>query len=217
MICGVDEAGRGPVIGPLIVAGVLVKEDSELIEMRVRDSKKISPERRERLAEKIKKISRYEIIEVPAKEIDSLREEMTLNALEAKLFATVIERLRPTIAYVDSADANAEEFKRKILKELSFSVELISRHGADDIYPVVSAASILAKSRRQKEMRKIEAEIGERIGSGYPADLITMKFLKRWVKKKGSLPPHTRSSWETSIKLLFNMKIKQLGEFKEEE
>jgi len=217
MICGVDESGRGPVIGPLIIAGVLVEDEFELVEMRVRDSKKISPERRERLAEEIKKVSRYEIIEVPAKEIDSLREEMTLNALEAKLFATIIEKLRPTTAYVDSADAKAEEFKRKILKELSFPVELVSRHGADDIYPVVSAASILAKSRREEEMRKIEVEIGERIGSGYPADPITMIFLKRWVKEKGSLPPHTRASWKTSIKLLSNTKIKQLGEFKEEE
>ena len=56
MICGVDEAGRGPVIGPLVVAGVKCENDIQLKEIQVRDSKKYTPIKRTQLAEKIKRI-----------------------------------------------------------------------------------------------------------------------------------------------------------------
>lgn len=201
MICGVDEAGRGPVIGPLVVAGISVDSDEPLKKLGVRDSKKLSPIRREELELKIKEITEFDIVVLPAAEIDLLREEMTLNRIEAKLFASVIEHLKPSTAYVDSADADEKRFGDLILRELVEKPLIVSKHKADEEYPVVSAASIVAKVRRDYEVKKIENEIGEAIGSGYPSDPTTIAFIERWLREKGELPPHTRSSWRTIINI----------------
>lgn len=209
-ICGVDEAGRGPVIGPLVVAGVMVEDDTILRDMGVRDSKKLSSSKREDLASRIKQVAVWKETLIPARDIDVLREKMTINVLETKLFATIIENLRPDVAYVDSADANARTFRDLILRELHFNVEVISEHRADVVYPVVSAASIIAKSRREAEVRKIQDEIGQPIGSGYPSDPNTISFLKDWVERRGELPPHTRRSWETARRLISSKRLRKL-------
>ena len=201
MICGVDEAGRGPVIGPLVVAGICIDNDEKLRELGVRDSKKCTPKKREELDLEIRKIAKCELIVLPAIEIDLLRNEMSLNIIEAKLFSSVIERLHPQIAYVDSADTNEEKFAQYIHSEIGNKIEIISKHKADENYPVVSAASIIAKVKRDAEIKKIENEIGIPIGSGYPSDSVTINFLEKWIKEKGSVPPYTRSSWSTIIKI----------------
>jgi ribonuclease HII len=213
MICGVDEAGRGPVIGPLVVAGVMLEDDGPLIEMKVKDSKKCTPNQRERLAEQIKRIARTEVLVISASDIDIMRERYTMNQIESKLFATIIEKLKPDVAYVDSADVREEFFGEEILHELDFEPDIISKHGADDLYPVVSAASIIAKTNRDYEVRKIEEEIGVSIGSGYPSDEKTIHFLEKWIKEKGILPPHTRHSWKTAIRLLNASRTKKIEEF----
>ncbi|TLZ44476.1 MAG: ribonuclease HII [Methanobacteriota archaeon] len=213
MIVGVDEAGRGPVIGPLVVAGVGVESDVPLRQLNVRDSKKLSPERREALAPEIEKLSKYEVVVIPAERIDVMRAEMSLNDFEAKLFAQVIERLHPETAYVDAADVDEIEFKRCVRRELRFDVEIVSQHNADELFPVVSAASILAKVCRDREMRAIEREIGMLVGSGYASDADTIGFLEQWIREKGSLPPHTRASWDTARRLLAGAKSRKLDEF----
>ncbi len=213
MIVGVDEAGRGPVIGPLVVAGVAVETDVELRHMNVRDSKKLSPERREALAPEIEKVSTYEVVVIPAERIDLMRSEMSLNDFEAKLFAEVIDKLRPETAYVDAADVDEIEFKRCVRKELAFDVEIVSQHNADELFPVVSAASILAKVCRDREMRTIEDEIGMHIGSGYASDADTIAFLETWIRTHGSLPPHTRASWDTARRLLAESRNHKLDDF----
>ena len=213
MIVGVDEAGRGPVIGPLVVAGVAVESDVELRHMNVRDSKKLSPERREALAPEIEKVSTYEVVVIPAERIDAMRSEMSLNDFEAKLFAEVIDKLRPETAYVDAADVDEIEFKRCVRKELAFDVEIVSQHNADELFPVVSAASILAKVCRDRQMRTIEDEIGMHIGSGYASDADTIAFLETWIRTHGSLPPHTRASWDTARRLLAESRNHKLDDF----
>ena len=218
MICGADEAGRGPVIGPLVVAGVTFRDDSKLIEYKVRDSKKLSPKRREYLAGMIKEFAvDYEVVVVPAVDIDDMRKVMTLNEIEVGAFGKVIQKLKPQICYVDSADVNEGRFGRDILSRLSFKTEMISKHKADDIYPIVGAASIIAKTRRDEEVKKIEMKLEKKLnlplGSGYPADPITQKFLKIWIKKFGKLPPHTRHSWKTAQRLLKENNTKKLDEF----
>ena len=218
MICGIDEAGRGPVIGPLVIAGVTFQDDTKLIEYKVRDSKKCSPERRENLAKLIKEIALgYEIIIIPASSIDDMRKVMTLNEIEVNAFIKVIKKLKPEVCYVDSADVNEKRFATDILSGLSFKPTIISKHKADDIYPVVSAASILAKTKRDEEVRKIALELEKRLnlplGSGYPADPITQKFIRSWFEKYGKLPPHTRHSWNTSKKILKDKNTKKLDEF----
>ncbi len=213
MICGVDEAGRGPVLGPLVVAGVLVDSDVPLRHLNVRDSKKLSPERRELLAPEIEKVSKTEVIVVPAKDIDVMRAQMSLNDFEAHLFASIVEKLHPETAYVDAVDVDEIEFKRAILKQLPFEVEVVSQHEADDLFPVVSAASIVAKVRRDAEMRRIQEEIGQPVGSGYPSDPQTIAFLEKWIREKGTPPPHTRLTWDTTRRLLAEAKNRKLDEF----
>ena len=213
MIVGVDEAGRGPVIGPLVVAGVAVESDVPLRQMNCRDSKKLSPEKREALAPEIEKVSQFEVVVIPAEQTDVMRAEMSLNDFEAKLFAEVIAKLRPETAYVDAADVDEIEFKRSVRRELAFDVEIVSQHNADELFPVVSAASILAKVCRDREMRSIEESIGMTIGSGYPSDPDTIAFLEKWIREKGSLPPHTRASWDTARRLLAESKNRKLDDF----
>ncbi len=213
MICGIDEAGRGPVLGPLVVAGIMVESDVPLRQLNVRDSKKLTPERRELLAPEIRKVARCEVTVVPAKDIDVMRAEMSLNDFEARLFASIVEKLHPDTAYLDAVDVDEIEFKRSVQKEVPFEVEIVSQHEADDLFPVVSAASIIAKVRRDAEMRAIEAEIGEPMGSGYPSDPVTIAFLENWIREKGSPPPHTRLTWDTTRRLLAESKTRKLDEF----
>ncbi len=214
-MCGIDEAGRGPVLGPMVVAAVLVESEAPLRQLNVMDSKKLPPEKRTALAPEIMKLSKYKILVIPAEQIDKMRSQMTLNDYEAKLFAEIITSLKPETAYVDAADADEIEFKKMIIKELKEPVEVISKHFADELFPVVSAASILAKVRRDEEVKKIEAEIGEPIGSGYPSDANTIAFLEKWLKEKGSFPPHCRTSWDTCKRLMSASKTHKLDEFEE--
>ena len=100
---------------------------------------------------------------------------------------------------------------------MSFKPIIISKHKADEKYPVVSAASILAKTRRDEEIQKIAQQLEKKLnlplGSGYPADPITQKFMKTWLLRYGKLPPHTRHSWKTSKNLLRERNNKKLDEF----
>lgn len=200
-------------MGPLVVAGVAVDSDVPLRQLNVRDSKKLSPERREALAPLIESISKYEVVVIPAADIDVMRAEMSLNDFEARLFARVIETLHPETAYVDAVDVDEIEFKRAVQRQLPFDVEIVSQHNADDLFPVVSAASILAKVRRDAEMRALGESLGEDIGSGYPSDPATITFLEKWIKEKGSLPPHTRASWDTAKRLLAEARNRKLEDF----
>ena len=218
MICGVDEAGRGPVIGPLVVAGIKLEDDSKLIELKVKDSKKITPKRRRILSKMITEITLdYEILVIPAKDIDDMRKVMTLNEIEVNAFTNIIKKLRPLICYVDSADVNENRFGDDILSGLSFKPIIVSKHKADDKYPIVSAASILAKTRRDQEVQNIAKELVNKLnlplGSGYPADPITQKFLNTWVDKFGKLPPYTRHSWRTAQNILNEKNNRKLDEF----
>jgi len=218
MICGVDEAGRGPVFGALVVAGVLVTDDSALKQIGACDSKQCTPQRREILAKQIKNIvEHYEVLVIPASDIDDLRKEMTLNELEVCMFTKVIEKLKPDTVYVDAADVNEGRFGREILARLSWRPTMISKHKADDLYPLVGAASILAKTTRDENVRQIAKDLEKKLnlplGSGYPADPITKKFLKTWIHTYGDLPPHVRRSWATAQKLIREHKTKSLDKF----
>ena len=213
MICGVDEAGRGPVLGPLIICGIAVESDKALKKLGVRDSKKLSPKKREELAAEIVKIAKIELVEISAAEIDALRTRMTMNELEAKAFTTIVERLSPEIAYLDAADVDEENFGRAVMVGLKCKPQIISQHKADDTFPVVSAASIVAKVNRDRRVREIEREIGRPIGSGYQTDDVTMTFLKDWINENGSCPPHTRRSWEPAKNLMNLKDVRRLDQF----
>ena len=185
MICGIDEAGRGPILGPLVLCGVLIKEEDEkkLIAIKVKDSKLLTSEQREDLFEKIKDIAHsYEIFIVEPKEIDDAvngNGGLNLNWLEARKSALVINTLKPDTAIVDAPSPNIGAYKEYLLGFLdNKKTKLILEHKADVNYPVVAAASILAKVTRDREVDKIKKEIGIDFGSGYLSDPKTADFLK---------------------------------------
>ena len=218
MICGVDEAGKGPVLGPLVVAGVCFSDEGFINNLGVKDSKKHTPRKRQLFEKVIKQhAASYEILIIPASDIDDMRKVMTMNEIEVFAFTKVIKKLKPDLCYVDAADVNENRFGESIGKHLSKKTEIISKHKADDLFPIVSAASILAKTRRDAEMEKIaetlEKRINRPLGSGYPADPITKDFLETWVKTYKKLPPHTRKSWNTAKKLINTYKTKRLDDF----
>ena len=206
LIAGVDDAGRGSVIGPLTIAGVLMKEEDlpKLKNLGVKDSKLLSPQRRETLALEIKRIAqKYSVIKLSPKEIDTVVETgkklHRLNRLEAQTMAKVIEMLKPDIAYVDASDVLEERFKQHILECLSFKVEIVSEHKADRTYPIVSAASIIAKVERDKEIAELTNKYGN-FGCGYPTDSKTISFLQQCLEKMGEYPDFVRKSWKPAKK-----------------
>jgi len=197
----------------MVVCGVCAENDIALKELGVRDSKKLSPKKREELAPKIRALAKVEVVEVTAEEIDEMREMMTMNELEARVFATIIERLGPKVAYVDSADANEAQFARMIQTQLKLPVDIVSKHKADDLFPVVSAASIVAKVTRDGRIAEIERAIGEPIGTGYPSDPDTIAFLRKYCERNKCLPPHTRTSWVTAKNLMRMHELRRLDSY----
>lgn len=201
MICGIDEAGRGPVIGPMVIAGVWVNEKDEwkLYEAKIKDSKKLIKRRRETLADYIKKNFYYEIIVVEAEHIDDLRRTMSLNELEAYIFANIANKRKANIYYIDAV--NEKDFEKLMKKLIKYDCKIICEHEADRKYAVVSAASILAKVERDKQIEKISKELESKLnmplGSGYPSDEKTINFIREWIKKFDDLPPYIRKSWKT--------------------
>jgi len=207
-IVGVDDAGRGSIIGPLVIAGVLFNEEDLPIlrELGVKDSKVLSPNRREKLAEEIRKLAlKYHVIKLQPAEIDKVvetkRKLHKLNRLEAQTMAKVIEVLKPDIAYVDASDILEDRFKNHILECITpFTVQIVSEHKADAKYPIVSAASIIAKVERDKAIAELTNKYGE-MGSGYPSDPQTMDFLENWIKKHREYPHFVRKSWKPAKRL----------------
>ena len=205
-ICGIDEAGRGAVIGPMVVAGVLIDQSKvgSLTSMGVKDSKELSPGVRMELSKLIREVAdRVEIIVVEARRVDeSTRRSGAkgLNELEARLFAELIDRLKPDAAYIDLPSTQYIEF-RKLIEELaSHRCSLILEHKADQKYPVVSAASIIAKCERDKLVERLKAELGD-FGSGYPSDPKTRSFLIQALRRGDLRSGHIRSTWKTLSKL----------------
>ena len=205
LVGGVDEAGRGPVIGPLVVAGVAVEEGKlrELAKL-AKDSKVLTPIQREKRSIRILSlVDKVSVEIVPPSEIDAWvgKPSRGLNSLEAKVFAKVIEKLGVDIVYVDACDVKPERFARRISEELGGGVKVIAEFKADANHSVVSAASIIAKVVRDGEISTIKSAFGE-VGSGYPSDARTLRFLRRCYAREGSFPSCVRTSYKTLKRII---------------
>ena len=201
-ICGVDDAGRGSMIGPLVIAGIRIekKNISKLRKLGVRDSKKLSSKKRDLLYKEILKIvDSYHVIRIPPRTIDKYVFEHNLNHLEAKKMAEVISNLNPDISYVDSCDVNAARFGREI-SDLSKKSKVKSYHYADSRFVVVSAASIIAKVSRDRSIMRLNKT--SNLGSGYPSDKKSVNYVKKIVSSKKPLPTSVRKSWKPVQKIL---------------
>ncbi len=214
LVLGIDEAGRGPVIGPMVLAGVLMREEEEAIakELNIRDSKLISPKRREFLFDKVKEFAvETHYVKISASEIDRQRKKMSLNELEALKIAELIKKFKtePDLILIDLPDPTGYGFIRRISKYVDIKAEVRAEHKADAKYPAVSSASIIAKVIRDREIEKLKQTYGD-LGSGYPADPKTKKFMIENVNKE---LPFIRYSWETARRLKKEKKQSSLSDF----
>lgn len=207
LIVGVDEAGRGPLIGDLVV-GCVVMEEEDARNLNIPDSKKVkTKEKREALYDKVmNKAKQVIVVRYSAKEItDAQRQGFTMNEIETMMFAVALEGLENIDrVYLDAADINNKRFGNVIKKKSKLhSPQFISEHKADDKFPVVGAASIIAKVTRDRIVDEIAARHKINIGSGYPSD----PHLKKWLlEQNGMFSPEmehfVRMEWSTVKRLL---------------
>jgi ribonuclease HII len=197
---GIDEAGRGPVIGPLVVAGVLVDEAglTRLIELGVRDSKALSRRSRTKLAPQI-----VQLAEVRSSVIPANRLEKNLNDVELQAMAELIAELKPDRVYFDvpAHPRGVSHYCQRLRELIGPGPGLIGENRADQRYPIVSAASIIAKHLRDEAIELLKKRYGD-FGWGYPAEPKTREFLERWYREHGALPSCVRMKWRTARRLL---------------
>jgi ribonuclease HII len=223
---GIDEAGRGCVIGPLVMCGFLadeVKLDA-LKKLGVKDSKLLSPNRRSFLYRKLKDVAQdYIVLEIPAADIDKLRTESNLNKIEIKHMQSIINGLSSNsdCAIIDAIESNTDAFWRKVKAGLSKELRnritnskfrLMCENFADRNHVVVGAASIMAKVVRDANIDKMRNEYGN-FGSGYPSDPLTIKWLNEWLVLHDRFPDIVRKSWMTAKELARIKEEKTLKDF----
>lgn len=209
LIGGVDEAGRGSIIGPLVIAGISIRKSkiSKLRQIGVKDSKMLTPKARANLFNLIMDMADSFCINIiNCAIVDNNVFLNRLNKLEAETMASVINSIQADKVYIDSCDVNPCRFKDCIESHLlllssSSKPKLYSLHHADSLNIVVSAASIIAKIVRDKQIQEIR-NTHHNIGSGYPSDWKTMLFIRGWVSKHKCAPHFARKSWSPLKKML---------------
>ena len=197
----------GCLVGPLVVAGISIEPGKlrKLKELGVKDSKKLSPSQRDSLYPEILKVSKHvHWACISPREIDAVvtrgRKLRKLNYLEAVYFARVIDQLGAQRVTVDASDIIPERFRDDILGNMEAKCKVTALHKADRDYRVVSAASIIAKVQRDKEVEILRNAHGD-FGSGYPSDPATRSFFTERMKRGEPLPGYVRKSWKTWLNL----------------
>lgn len=206
LIAGIDEAGRGPCLGPMVLAVATISKETEsaLEEIGVKDSKQLSAQQRLEQFPKIKTaLHEYATVHIEPAELDALMDWKSLNEIEAMKIGFLLNNLKqkPDIVFVDSPDVIQENFGERIRKYLTFETKLRTEHKADVNYPIASAASILAKVERDFAIETLSKTHGS-IGSGYSHDPVTREYLFNYVKQNKCLPAFCRKSWDTSRQAL---------------
>ena len=199
-------------LGPMVIAAVGVSSENVFAEFDVADSKLLSPRVRERLYLIIRKRFRVATVRIDAHEIDEIRMGMTMNACVARAHAQAIDKLSPSIAYVDACDVNAFRYADMVKSYLEQSCEIVSEHKADQTFKVVSAASIVAKVTRDRAITALSKKYGE-IGSEYPSDPVTIAFLSAYIDEHKCPPPIARKSWKTITAMIRKKQQSQLSHF----
>jgi len=219
IIVGVDEAGRGPVLGPLVMVAFAVKEENQkkLEWLGVKDSKLLSSQVREELFESIHEIAhdfRIELIEPDAIDLSLKEANTNLNWLEAETCARMVSELDADEIVIDCPSPNIPAYTAFISKHLSEETRkkatLIVEHKADVHHISVSAASVVAKVIRDRAVEKIKTDIGIDCGSGYMSDPKTQDFLEKYHDK---YPDLFRKGWQSYKDIEEKKKQKTLGEY----
>lgn len=207
---GVDEAGRGPVLGPLVVAGVAGRRDA--VPDTVADSKTLAPARREALADQIHESPLAVATRTLAAEQlnDLMGEGRTLDHIETQAFAAVLDELSPERVLVDPVGTDPDAFADRLTETVVADCSIRAEVEADARDPMVGAASIVAKVRRDAAIDRIREELGTDVGSGYPSDPVTRSFLEDWREQTPHPPPYARTAWSTLDEIGFGQR--RLGE-----
>lgn len=188
--------------GPLVIGAVYCEDEGALRELGVKDSKKLTPKSRDRLYDMIMDVAELCVtVPISAEEISERMQTQSLNMIELHGFVDAVGRMPTDTIYADCPDVNTERFSTIMSNELNGS-KVVAAHKADALYPVVSAASIIAKVTRDRMLDDLRKEFDCEIGSGYPSDATTVKFIEKWIKDNGCAPPHTRTSWEPVKKMI---------------
>lgn len=201
-ILGIDEARRGCVIGPMAVSAVLIRNKSlkYIRKLGIKDSKKLTSKKREKLAKEIEqKVLGFQIILHQPEEIDA----GNLNQLDLQSIADLINKFKPNRAFFDvpTHPNGITNFINSVQLLIKSKTELFGENKADEKYPVVSAASILAKVRRDEIIENLKKKYGD-FGSGYMSDLKTQQFLKKCYQNDKSFPSIVRKKWSSVQKFL---------------
>ena len=211
LILGIDDAGRGPVLGPMVLAGILIKlEDEQIIKSwGAKDSKLLTPATRNKIKNQLIEKFQYHAELSTPNEIDNHK---NLNLLEAAKAAKIINHLtknikEPVKIIIDCPSTNIKSWTQDVQNILTTTYRLpptayrlTCQHKADLNYPIVSAASIIAKERREDEIKKLKQQLNIDFGSGYPADPKTKKFIQKNFKNP-KYKNLIRFSWNTIKKL----------------
>lgn len=218
-ILGIDDAGRGPVIGPMVLAGCLIDEstEKEFKRLGVKDSKELTPKRREFLASIIRnKAETFEIVLAHPDEIDEkLTNGTNLNHLEAIKTAEIINkvnrgyrRIKVVIDCPSVGISKWSDFLKMKIENLS-NLDIVCEHKADRNHVAVSAASVLAKSTREKEMDKLREKYGTEIGSGYTSDPSTIRFIEKnaYIHENSGIFRKTWDTWKVIINKISQRKL----------
>lgn len=202
LIAGIDEAGRGPVIGPMVFAVVVMdeKDEKKLHTLGVTDSKLLDHKTRDTLFDEVKKAAvEYKILSLSASDITEWMKSASLNDVEAIKTAELLDLLKatPDVVYVDCPDTVPARYAQNIKNLTKKKIKIIAEHKADLNYKVAGAASILAKVTRDREIEELAKEYGN-IGSGYPSDEVTQRWIDECWKKNKSFPDCVRKKWATA-------------------
>ena len=218
---GVDEAGKGPVLGSMFAAAVAVADPAVLPD-DVDDSKRVAPGRREEIAATLRADDRVAVgvAEVPVAQIDDPETDMNTLTVEAQAEALAAVAADGAAGFADAGDTSESRFARRVADRVSAEIDLTAEHGADETHAVVSAASVVAKVARDAHVAVLADEYaathGEAfgdLGSGYPSDPTTREFLADFVAEYGELPDCARRSWATCEDVLAAHEQSGLGEF----
>jgi len=203
---GIDEAGRGPVIGDMFVAGIVLdsKHEGDLVSVGVKDSKALSPQRRAELFSTI--ISKSYAV-IVTRFGPNIIDKSNINSLFLKAIKDILTIVFNKLHYnIEEVIIDAVRSSRLINELRSFlanmgngDVKLVVEEKADAKYVVVSAASIIAKHLRDTHIRLLHTIYGD-FGSGYPSDPKTISWLSTAIRT-GEIPPIIRRSWYTVRRL----------------
>lgn len=201
---GLDEAGRGAVLGPLVVGGFVTRasDADRLPTLGVRDSKLLSPARREAVYRALAPVGRRYAIHLAPRTIDAYVRHNGLNELEARAFGRLARQAGVRRIFVDACDPVAPRFGAAVRRWAGAEVEVESRHHADRDLPIVGAASIVAKVRRDRSIARLARSCGDAIGSGYPSDPRTAEFVRARLNAGAPPPSWMRASWATVERLM---------------